>query len=235
MNKFKPPSKRHQPKGLTILHEDRDIIVIDKKSGILTVSNEKVRENTAYYALTNYIRKGNKKSRNRIFIVHRLDKDTSGIVVFAKTPQAKNYLQDQWSTFKKQYYAVVHGILPKKEGIITSYLTENSAHKMYSIKDPEKGKFAKTGYKVIKESDNQSLLEIELHTGRKNQIRVHLADKGHPVIGDKKYGKKDGIKHLTLQAYSLTITHPYSKEKMTFTAKMPLSPRREATKTPHKQ
>jgi len=228
MKKFKPPPKKHQPKGLAILYEDRDIIVIDKKAGLLTVANDKVRENTAYFALTNYIRKGNKKSKNRIFIVHRLDKDTAGIVVFAKTPQAKNYLQDNWNKFNKKYYAVVHGILSEKEGIITSYLTENSAHKMYSTKNTEDGKLAKTGYKVIKESDTQSLLEIELHTGRKNQIRVHLAEKGFPVIGDKKYGQKDGIKQLALQAYSLEITHPYSKEKMTFTAKYLLKPKSEA-------
>jgi tRNA pseudouridine32 synthase/23S rRNA pseudouridine746 synthase/23S rRNA pseudouridine1911/1915/1917 synthase len=226
MKKFKPPSKKHRPKGLSIIHEDNDIIVVDKKAGILTVANDKVRENTAYYALTNYIRKGNKKSKKQIFIVHRLDKDTSGVVVFAKTPQAKNFLQENWSKFQKKYYAVVHGILPEKEGIITSYLTENSAHKMYSTKDTEAGKLAKTGYKVIKESDNQSLLEIELHTGRKNQIRVHLSEKGFPVIGDKKYGTKDGIRQLALQSYSLTITHPYSKEKMTFTAKYPLKPKR---------
>ena len=216
--------KKHQPKGLSIIHEDRDIIVVDKKAGLLTISNDKVRENTAYYVLTDYVRKGVRKSNKRIFIVHRLDKDTSGVIVFAKNPQAKNFLQDNWSKFSKKYYTIVHGILPEKEGIITSYLTENSAHKIYSTANPENGKFAKTGYKVIKELNNQSLLEIKLHTGRKNQIRVHLSEKGFPVIGDKKYGIKDGIRHLALQAYSLTLIHPYSKKELTFTAKYPLKP-----------
>ena len=219
---FKSPPKRYQPRGLSILYEDHDILVVDKMSGLLTVSNEKVRENTAYYLLTNYVRKGNQKSRNRIFIVHRLDRDTSGIIVFAKNINAKQYLQEEWQGFKKKYYAVVHGTLPKKEGVITSYLAENRIHKMYSVDDPEKGKLAKTGYKVLRESKKYSLLEIDLLTGRKNQIRVHFSEKGCPVAGDKMYGKKEkGIKRLTLHAASITINHPYTKEKMTFETKVP--------------
>jgi len=219
---FKSSPKRYHPKGLTILHEDHDILVVDKVSGLLTVSTEKVRENTAYFLLNTYVRKGNQKSRNRVFIVHRLDADTSGIIVFAKNKNAKRYLQDEWHGFKKIYYAVVHGTLPKKEDIITSYLAENSAHKMYSVADPDRGKLAKTGYKVIRESNNYSLLEIDLLTGRKNQIRVHLSEKGFPVAGDKTYGQKgDSIKRLTLHAAYLTILHPYTKEKMVFETKVP--------------
>ncbi len=220
--KFKRPSKRHQPRGLSILYEDRDILVVDKMSGLLTVGNEKVREKTAYYLLNEYVRKGNQKSRNRVFIVHRLDKDTSGVIVFAKNINAKRYLQDEWQTFKKTYFAVVHGKLPKKEGVITSYLAENRVHKMYSVDDPEKGKLAKTGYKVLRESKKYSLLEIDLLTGRKNQIRVHLSEKGCPVAGDKKYGEKErGMNRLTLHAASLTLFHPGTKEKMTFEAEVP--------------
>ncbi|MFC1839241.1 RluA family pseudouridine synthase [Thermodesulfobacteriota bacterium] len=219
---FKRPPKRYQPKGLSILYEDHDILVVDKMSGLLTVSTEKVRENTAYYLLNTYVRKGNQKSRNRIFIVHRLDRDTSGIIIFAKNENAKRFLQDEWHGFKKKYYAVVHGSLSKKEGVITSYLVENLAHKMYSVNDPEKGKFAKTGFKVIRESKKYSLLEIDLLTGRKNQIRAHFSEKGFPVAGDKMYGKKDkGIKRLTLHAASITILHPDTKEKMTFETTVP--------------
>lgn len=222
MNQFKKPPKRYQPKGLSILYEDRDILVVEKEAGLLTVSSEKVVENTAYFLLNEYVRKGNQKSRNRVFIVHRLDRDTSGIIVFAKTESAKLFLQDEWQNFQKKYIAVVHGKMPEKDGIITSYLAENSIHKMYSVTDPEKGKLAKTGYKVLRESAKYSLLEIDLLTGRKNQIRVHLADKGNPVIGDKKYGiKEKGIKRLTLHAYSITFVHPFSKEKMTFTITIP--------------
>jgi tRNA pseudouridine32 synthase/23S rRNA pseudouridine746 synthase/23S rRNA pseudouridine1911/1915/1917 synthase len=220
--KFKRPPKRFQPKGLSILYEDRDILVVDKVSGLLTVSNATVRDNTAYYLLNEYVRKGNSKSRNRVFIVHRLDRDTSGLIVFAKNEEAKRFLQDEWQGFQKKYYAVVCGVLPEKEGVITSYLAENSAHKMYSVSDPRKGKLARTGYRVVKESSKYSLLEIDLFTGRKNQIRVHLADKGCPVAGDKKYGVKEpGIKRLTLHSAAITLTHPFSKEKMTFESKSP--------------
>ena len=128
--------------------------------------------------LNDYVKRGNIRSRNRVFIVHRLDRDTSGVLVFAKNEKAKRYLQEQWSEFTKMYVAVVHGTLEEKEGIITSYLLENKAHRMYSVNDPAKGKFAKTGYKVMKESGKFTLLEINLFTGRKNQIRVHLAEKG---------------------------------------------------------
>ena len=222
MKKSKTPPRKHQPMGLSILHEDHDILVVDKISGLLTVSNEKVKENTAYYLLNNYVRKGNPKSRNRIFIVHRLDRDTSGVIVFAKNEKAKQYLQKEWQSFTKMYYAVVHGTLPEKEGVITSYLAENRIHIMYSVDDPQKGKLARTGYKVLRESKKHSLLEIDLLTGRKNQIRVHFAEQGCPVAGDKIYGKKEkGIKRLALHAASITILHPHTKEKMTFEAKVP--------------
>lgn len=219
---FKSPPKKFQPRGLTILYEDRDILVVDKVSGLLTVGTDTDKENTAYYRLTDYVRKGVQKAKNRIFIVHRLDRDTSGVVVFAKTEKAKNFLQAEWPGFKKKYYAVVHGTLAAKEGVISTYLAENSIHKMYSVSDPKKGKLAQTGYKVLRESKEYSLLEIDLLTGRKNQIRVHFAEKGCPVAGDKIYGVKGkGIKRLTLHAFSITLIHPHSKEEMTFEAKVP--------------
>lgn len=219
---FKSPPKRFQPRGVTILYEDRDILVVDKVSGLLTVGTERDKENTAYYRLTDYVRKGIQKSKNRIFIVHRLDRDTSGVIVFAKNEKAKNFLQEGWPGFKKKYYAVVHGTLTAKEGVITTYLAENSIHKMYSVADPKKGKLAQTGYKVLRQSKDYSLLEIDLLTGRKNQIRVHFAEKGCPVAGDKIYGPKGkGIKRLALHAFSITILHPHTKEAMTFEAKVP--------------
>lgn len=220
--KFKAPPKRFHPKGLSILYEDHDILVVDKTSGLLSVSNDKVKDKTAFFMLNDYVRKGNQKSNKRVFIVHRLDRDTSGVIVFAKSEEHKHFLQDEWQNFKKKYYAVVQGNLEEKQGEISSYLAENSVYRMYSVKDPAKGKFAKTGYKVLRESEKYSLLEVDLYTGRKNQIRVHLADLGHPVVGDKKYGEKEkGIKRLALHATSLTITHPFSKEQMTFETKLP--------------
>ena len=220
---FNKSSKKHEPKGLTILYEDQDILVVSKSNGLLTVSTDREKEKTAHFLLNDYVRKGNAKSKNRVFIVHRLDKDTSGILVFAKNEKVKRYLQDNWGEFNKKYFAVAHGKLPDKEGIITSYLVENKLHRIYSVKDTIKGKFSKTGYRVLKESGKYSLLEIHLFTGRKNQIRVHLAEKGHPVVGDKMYGRTDkGIKRLTLHAASLTILHPFTKEKMIFESEIPL-------------
>ena len=222
MKKFKQPPKKFHPRGLSILYEDHDIVVVDKVAGLLTVSTDRTREQTAYYLLTDYVRKGNSKSRNRVHIVHRLDRDTSGILVFAKSAEAKEFLQTEWAGFEKKYVAVVRGALPEKEGIVTSYLVENSAHKMYSVSDPKKGKRAQTAFRVLKQTDAYSLLEINLLTGRKNQIRVHMADQGCPVVGDKKYGEKQpGIKRLCLHSTSLTLVHPFSKKSMSFEAKVP--------------
>jgi len=222
LKNFKSSPGKYQPRGIRVLYEDRDILVVDKRCGLLTVSSEREKENTAYYLLNEYVRKGNKKSRNRVFIVHRLDRDTSGILVFAKTETSKYFLQQRWQQFQKKYYAVVHGTLMKKEDIIISYLAENSGYKMYSVDDPQKGKLSRTGYKVLTESKDYSLLEIDLLTGRKNQIRVHLSERGCPVVGDKKYGKKvKNIKRLSLHAASITIIHPYSKKKMTFETAIP--------------
>jgi tRNA pseudouridine32 synthase/23S rRNA pseudouridine746 synthase/23S rRNA pseudouridine1911/1915/1917 synthase len=219
---FKRPAKKYEPKGLAIIYEDQDIIVVNKVNGLLTVSTDRERDKTAHFLLNEYVKKGNARSKNRVFIVHRLDRDTSGILVFAKSEKVKRYLQDEWSSFTKKYFAVVHGKILEKEGVITSYLTENRAHRMYSTKDTEKGKLSKTGYKLMKEARGFSLLEITLFTGRKNQIRVHFSEKGHPVVGDKLYGKVDkGVKRLALHAASLTISHPHTKEKVNFETEMP--------------
>ena len=219
---FKSPSKKHQPHGLSILFEDHDILVVDKINGLLTVSTDREKEKTAFFLLNNYVRKGNPRSKNRVFVVHRLDRDTSGVLVFAKNEKAKHYLQDKWNEFDKKYYVVVYGALPEKEGIITSYLVENRAHRMYSVLDSNKGKLSKTGYKLVKFSKKFSLLEVKLFTGRKNQIRVHFSEKGHPVVGDKMYGSKDkGIKRLALHAASLSITHPFTRKKMIFETALP--------------
>ncbi len=216
------PKKRHQPRGLEILYEDKDILVVDKPAGLLTVGTANNKTNTAYYKLTDYVRKGNSKSRSRIFIVHRLDQSTSGVLVFAKNEEAKFRLQREWKDTEKKYVAVVYGQLAKKEDVITSYLAESKAFIVYSTPDTAKGKLAHTAYKVLKESRQFSLLEINLLTGRKNQIRVHLADKGHPVVGDRKYGKpKDAFRRLALHSKSISFKHPASGRQMTFETRMP--------------
>ena len=219
---FKRPPKRFEPKGLSIVHEDHDIIVVDKTAGLLTVGSEAERDKTAYNLLSEYVRKGNSKSRNRIFIVHRLDRETSGLLVFAKTEEAKRFLMTGWPGFEKHYVAVVHGTMPAPQGEVESYLAESGVHRMYSVKDPSRGKLSKTAYRVIDTTARYSLLEVQLLTGRKHQIRVHLSDQNCPIVGDKKYGSTEkGIKRLALHAASMTIAHPHSGETMRFTTRMP--------------
>ena len=209
-------------KGIGIIYEDRDIVVIDKPPRLLTMASATEREKTAYHILTDYVRKGSAKSPKRIFIVHRLDRDTSGIVIFAKTETAKNRLQERWDTTEKKYLAVVYGKVPEKSGIITSYLAENIAHVVYSTKNKATGKLSTTAYKVLKETRDFSLLEIDLVTGRKNQIRVHCADMGHPVVGDAKYGNKnDAHKRMALHARSISFLHPWNGKRVQLEAKVP--------------
>ncbi|OEU69513.1 MAG: RNA pseudouridine synthase [Desulfuromonadales bacterium C00003093] len=222
LRKGNRPAKKRQPKGLTILHEDKDILVVEKPAGLLTIGTERDKSRTAHYLLNDYVRKGNPKSRNRVYVVHRLDQDTSGILLFAKSEQAKKFLQEHWQQTDKHYLAIVHGRLTPKEGMISSCLAENAAHRVYSTPDTAKGKLSHTAYKVLKETKGFSLLEIHLLTGRKHQIRVHFAEKGHPVAGDRKYGNRDvGSKRLALHARSISFTHPFSGRPMTFDTGMP--------------
>lgn len=213
---------RHLPPGLVIIHEDRDIIVVDKPAGMLTMATETEKTRTAYFALTDYVRKGNPKSRHRIFIVHRLDRETSGIVVFAKTEDAKQVLQEGWAETVKMYAAVVHGRMGQPRGMVISHLVESGVHKVYSTRDAALGKLSRTAWAVVREKGEYSLLDVELLTGRKHQIRVHMADLGHPVAGDRKYGVKgDTFSRLALHARSATFTHPYSGVRMTVEAPVP--------------
>ena len=223
MYKDSKPRTRFLPRGLAILHEDRDILVVDKPAGLLTMGTDSDKTRTAYFVLTDYVRKGYSKSRNRIFIVHRLDRETSGILVFAKTLDAKLSLQNQWKETEKKYLAVVHGHCDKKAETITTHLAENKAHFVYSTSNSAKGRLARTAYKVLKQTRDFALLEIKLLTGRKHQIRVHLAGIGHAVVGDRKYGKEDrGRARLALHASSISFKHPYSGQRLTFETKVPV-------------
>lgn len=219
---IKPIPYRYRPQGLAILYEDQDIIVINKNSGLLTVKANYEKEKTAHHILTNYIRRGSTRSTARLFVVHRLDRETSGVLVFAKTYKVKENLRQQWGSVTKKYLAVVHGVLTKKSGAITSYLVENDDYEVSSVKDPTKGHLAKTKFRVLKESKRFSLLEIELLTGKKNQIRVHLSENGHPIVNDDKYGNQSKIEgRLALHSRSLTFNHPYTGKRLTFEAKVP--------------
>lgn len=216
------PRKRHQPRGLTILHEDRDILVVDKAAGLLTMGTPREREKTAFFALTDYVRKGNSKSRERVFIVHRLDREVSGILVFARNIQAKRILQEKWDEVEKHYLALVTGKPLKAEGVLSSHLIEDGVHRVVSTKDARKGKLSRTGYRVLGHSKGITLLDINLITGRKHQIRVQLADHGMPIVGDQKYGgKPGGEKRLALHAYSIAFTHPYTGASCRFETAVP--------------
>jgi tRNA pseudouridine32 synthase/23S rRNA pseudouridine746 synthase/23S rRNA pseudouridine1911/1915/1917 synthase len=222
MPKKKRSTHRHLPRGVEILYEDKDILVVNKPAGLLTVGTRTNKTRTAHYILADYVRKGSLRSRNRIFIVHRLDQWTSGVLVFAKSQYVKLRLQARWKETEKKYLAVVHGSPARKQDTISSYLAQNKAYVVYSTTDAAKGKLAHTAYKVLKETKQFSLLEIDPLTGRKNQIRVHLTDIGHPIVGDRKYGKApDEHKRLALHSKSISFKHPITSKPMTFETRLP--------------
>ena len=204
-------------KKLNIVYEDKNIIVVDKEPHLLTIATDKERDRTLYHYVLEY--EQNKHKSNRIFIVHRLDKDTSGLVLFAKNQKIKQELQDNWSNNKRYYQAVLEGKLTKDKDIIKSYITENKALKSYST-DAKHGLLAITKYELVETKNNLSLVNIEILTGRKNQIRVHMSEMGNPISGDKKYGAKTNIyKRLALHANKLIIIDPKTKKEMVFESK----------------
>lgn len=211
--------------GIQILYEDEEIVVINKEAGLLSIATEKEKQQTALHQLMTYVKRENPE--NRIFVVHRLDKDTSGVMLFAKSEHVKRKLQDSWKTAVKErtYVALVEGKVSKKEGYITSWLKESKTHLMYSSQTPNDGLLAKTRYKFIQANSDFSLLEVNLETGRKNQIRVHMQDLGYPVVGDKKYGsnKRHAIGRLGLHAKILAFHHPVTNKLLSFKADVPAS------------
>ena len=208
--------------GVSILHEDEDIIVINKEAGLLTMASKNENEMTAYRQLTDYVKNSNPK--NRIYIVHRLDRDTSGVLLFAKSEEVKEALQEKWNEIVEErlYTALVEGVVRKKEGTISSWLKESKTFKVYSSPTDNGGQHAVTHYKKVQSSKQFSLLEVRLETGRKNQIRVHMEELGHPVAGDKKYGSTvNPIKRLGLHATVLALLHPRTGELVRFHAEVP--------------
>ena len=215
------PIRKKTRSNLPIIYEDNEIIVINKPSGLLSIASDKEKSSTAYRMLSDYVQQ--KDKHNRIFVVHRLDEDTSGVLMVAKNPDIQKALQDNWNDIvsKRGYYAIVEGQMPNKEGTVKSYLKKNAQNLMYSSKD-KNGQFSVTHYKVMKENDKYSLLDVNIDTGRKNQIRVHMGDLGHNVIGDDKYGNPSNpLKRLGLHAYCLELKHPINGKHMKFTAPMP--------------
>lgn len=203
-----------------VIYEDNHIIVVNKPSGLLTIATEKEKDKTLYHIVREYLVSKNKNAR--IFIIHRLDKDTSGIVIFAKDEKTKNRLQENWNEFVKlrEYVAVVHGKLEKKQDKIVQKLKETKTNLVYVSKEDD-AKEAITNYEVIKENESYSLLKVTIETGRKNQIRVAFSSKKHPIVGDKKYGDKDGESRLMLHANRLKLYYPEIKKDILFETQTP--------------
>ncbi|MDR0935020.1 MAG: RluA family pseudouridine synthase [Erysipelotrichaceae bacterium] len=220
----KTPIKKKKQSKLPIIYEDEEMIVIDKPSGLLTIPSDKEKGKTVYRLLTDYVQL--KDKHNRIFIVHRLDEDTSGVLIVAKNDKIRDAWQNKWNELvsDRGYYAIVEGKLKTKEGTVKSYLKSNSLNLMYSSDDKKNGQFSITHYKVIDENDDYSLVDVHIDSGRKNQIRVHMGDLGHHVIGDDKYGKpKNPLHRLGLHAYSLVLKHPISGKELSFKSPIPKS------------
>lgn len=221
-NSTRPFPTFHHPR-IEIVYEDNDIIVINKGYGLLSVSTlSHKREDNAYEILRNYVKSVN--PNNKLFIVHRLDRDTSGLMMFAKTEEAQNVLRHNWNNMilERLYVAVLEGYLEQNSGYVKSRLTENSQFVVYTTDDPEQGRIAVTHYEVLGRGNGFTLAQFSLDTGRKNQIRVHAKDLGHPIAGDKKYGAtKSPLHRLALHARTLRFAHPITRKDMNFETPIP--------------
>lgn len=209
------------PPELSILHEDDGVIVVVKSNGLLTVATERERETTAQAYLNAYLKE---KRQDRIHVVHRLDRETSGVLVFAKTFAAREALKEQFAAHSvdRMYVAVIEGRLDRREGTFRSNLLERSDLRMMSVDAHPDAKPAVTHYRTVASNARYSMLEVTLETGRKNQIRAHLSEAGHPIVGDQLYGSTvNPMGRLGLHAALLGFTHPTTEKRMQFTAPVP--------------
>ena len=203
-------------KQLKMLYEDPYIVVVEKAAGLLTVATAREKEKTAHEILKEYARR---TYHGRIFVVHRLDRDTSGILIFAKDEKTMSKLRENWNDIVKVrgYIAIVSGEMERNKGTVTSWLTENEKHEVYSSPVAGIGDWAVTNYRTLERKGGYSLVNVDIETGRRNQIRVHMKEMGHPIVGDEKYGNGDNpIKRLGLHAYRLVFNHPATGKLMTF-------------------
>ncbi len=216
--------KKVNLRGITILYEDKDLVIIDKAAGLLSITGLNKEEITAYRILSQHFKDEDEKAK--IFIVHRLDQDTSGVMMFAKSLKAQELMQKHWKKYvsERYYVAVVEGQVENAEGSIISYLTENNYYKMFSNFTDNGGQKAVLDYRRMKVGKHYTMLEITLDTGRKNQIRVQLNAIGHPIAGDKKYGAQSNpIRRIALHARTLNFIHPITQQEMRFEVPAPKS------------
>lgn len=206
---------------LRIVYEDADIIVIDKRNGLLSIGTDKEQKRTAYYILSDYVKE--QHPDNKIFVVHRLDRETSGLMMFAKSEKIQEQMQRGWHklVLDRRYVAVIEGALPHAEGVIDAPLTQDRNHKMW-VTRPGEGEDAITYYTTLRRGKEYSLVDLRLVTGKKNQIRAHLEWKGTPIAGDKKYhAKTNPAGRVCLHAYKLSITHPTTGQELHFDTRIP--------------
>ncbi len=219
----KKPIKRKERDKLPIIYEDNNFLAINKPFGLLSVASDKEKSATAFRMCMDYVRENDKHAR--LYVVHRLDKETSGVLLFVKNEELRDSLQDSWNQIvsKRGYYAICEGIFDKKEDRIINYLKMNKLNLMYICGKNDKGSYkCITNYKVIEENKKYSLLDINLETGRKNQIRVTLGSLNHYVLGDDKYGEPENpLSRLALHSYNLTFVSPHDNKKYSFSAPMP--------------
>ncbi len=208
-------------KKLHIIYEDKNLLIIDKPPKILTISTEKEKNHTLYHQASEYVKQQHPK--NKIFIVHRLDYDTSGIILFAKNEKTQKRLQEMWNQcIAREYLAIVDGRVKEKKKTIINYLKETKTLMVYDTKNPKIGKTAITTYEILQKKKNSTLLKINIQTGRKNQIRVALASIGHPIVGDKKYNNsKNSYGRLELHASKIIITDSKNQKEYVFSTKIP--------------
>lgn len=215
-------AREAKPLPFKIIYEDDEFVAIDKPSGLLSVSDDRETEYTAFNLTYTFLKDQNIKTR--LYLVHRIDKDTSGILLFSKNAEVRDALQEKWNDLvtRRGYFAIVEGRLSKKEDTLTSFLRETSTRLVFVDHEDEGGKEAITHYRVLGETEEFSLLDVSIETGRKNQIRAQFHDLGHDIVGDDKYhAKKDPLKRLGLHAYSLEFKHPFSGQTKKFYAPIP--------------
>lgn len=217
------PFRELSYQGVKVVFEDDDIIVVDKKSGLLSISTGKTKMQTVYKTITHHVQLDDPLAK--IFVVHRLDKDASGLMVFAKNKNSQVSLQKDWdrTIANRKYLAVTQGTMENDEGKIVNYLKENKALMMYVVANKsDEAKLAVTHYQVIKKNEFYTLLEAHQETERKNQLRVHMKSLGHPIIGDKKYeATENPIGRLALHLKQLAFIHPITKKEVVFETKVP--------------
>lgn len=217
----KPKAPQEPQLDVKIIYEDEHLFAVDKPAGLLTIATNKIKGQDALYSVNLYASTGPERSKN-VFIVHRLDRDASGVLVMARSYDLKIYLQEHWQEYRKTYYAIVEGEPSRGSGEVESYLKENRALRVVSGSKREGARYALTRYRVLESARGFSLLEVELVTGRKHQIRVHLSSLGHPIVGDRDYGSSTTFnRRLALHACRLEMEHPVLQKPVIFESPAP--------------